>query len=240
MEFIKSFPNRRCWSPTPACGWLLLGRREKAKRHEVACRIVSGSGSTGGYDANPGQPRRVDQGMELCARIRFDCEGKELHTSGYWWRDQCSCRTWGWEILLALRLFGMRAVEWNELLNVLVATTQFVFHATHGLRAEDVSTEEADARVTEFLLGVRTATTVCFFNQAIEMLWQTDKLEDGRVRKTRPETMIFESDAWARSIPVEDPSRDNCVEWIVTAARRASWHEDIIKTRQMKSLCQSV
>lgn len=69
---------------------------------------------------------------------------------------------------------------------MLVAATQLIVHAAHCLRAEDVTAEETNAGVAEFLLRVRAATPIGLLDQAVEVLGETDELKDSRVREAGP------------------------------------------------------
>ena len=67
---------------------------------------------------------------------------------------------------------------------MLVTSTHLVLHAAHGLRAEDIPTEQTNAGIGQFLLRIRAPSPVGFFNQAVVILRQADEFEDCWVGKT--------------------------------------------------------
>ena len=67
---------------------------------------------------------------------------------------------------------------------MLVTSTHLVLHAAHGLRAEDIPTEQTNAGIGQFLLRIRAPPPVGFFNQAVVILRQADEFEDCWVGKT--------------------------------------------------------
>lgn len=76
---------------------------------------------------------------------------------------------------------------------MLVASTQLLVHAAYRLRAENISTEQTDAGVTQFLLRVRAPSPVSFLDQLIVVLRQTDQLEDGRMRQAGPQPVVLKA-----------------------------------------------
>ena len=108
------------------------------------------------------------------------------------------------------------------LLNVLVASAQLVLHAAYCLRAEDISTEETDAGITQLLLRLGAPPPVGLFDQTVVVLGESDQLENGRVRKAWPQLKVAHPDARPSRIPVEDPSGDHSIERLTTLPSRVN------------------
>ena len=113
-------------------------------------------------------------------------------------------------------------------------------HTADCLRAEDFPAKETNAGVAELLLRVRAATPVGLLDQTVEVFGQTDKLKDSRVRKAGPQAVIFEADSGARSVPMEDPARDDSVKGAIRLPCRADGCKNLVECRQMESLGKSV
>lgn len=96
---------------------------------------------------------------------------------------------------------------------MLVASTQLILHTAHGLRAKDLPAKQANARVRQFLLRIWAPSPIGFLDQAVIVLWQTNKLEDRRVRKTR-QFRVSQTTIHAEETPVTDPARDHLIERI--------------------------
>ena len=114
---------------------------------------------------------------------------------------------------------------------MLVAAAQLIMHAAYSLGAKDITTEETNTWVAEFLLRTGAAAPVCLFDQAVEVFRQANQFEDGRVWKTGPQTVILKANARARCIPVKDPSGNDGIEGTAACPCRVNGDQDLIKGR---------